>query len=1333
MAEEQGRRFKTGYLAPNINYGAIGRAAGEAFASPIAGAIVERAKKQEARLGAFKPDEAFMAAVPGQLNGKYKPGVQMALDVWQETATNFKANPNATNQLALTQARNQYSGHLEDAKFGSKHMLDQANQINSNQELLEQGLRDFNLNLLDEYAVAPTYKRQGNIVTVLNSDGGYDPYFDSSASASNAENLFMIQGSTEASYKYTANKMGDTMWADSFDQHAANNYYHNTEVIGEKIVAVSRNEDKFNEDFVDKYNSFAKTNKTVWNAVATEAYASTVIPNRDIVESDLENINTLYHPEYFEHVNSDNVSITKVTGFDDDGNPTYAVSEDELRDIAKDKGLDEDDLLKFREAQSLHVKSTKDRMYAYLPKVNPGSIDAARREAGGADGSLAGRIFPDYDPTTNRPAPDTTSDVEGIYGRTIDVTNDEGEVVGQQPDPQDTGRYFSINNSNRIADVTIDAAKLHIEKVIMNEGGEIVGYKVDKNLELLQEMMNASGGDPSEMQQAIMDALGGGSQIIQGGELFTKISDGLAQSQKTRTGPTYEQIIRTGRNELIGGATTTGDPVATGQGGAGGATGDPNSTQAMMDDVNVAIGNATNTTTTDPVTDPVTAPAAATDDVNTDDAPVDATDDTSAVDPELDVRTAVQSQDPEMSDTLATAASAVVGGGLGTVPEDIDESQGVAAEEDQAQGDVVEEPLVDLSNEVRDNAENPLTDEVIAEILTTTAGADSVATPVNTDVTAIIDSAADEPREMLDSMVIGTTEQIVNTVLSPELVAGIPAALEAIGDLDPVVEGGAEMINIDDGFARNPLAYVVKFTGVDETDLTQQEVIKRFFNSAVEGYSDDKTLAEVATQNAWCAAFAYTILKSVDDSDIDETFTDSEYQRVRALQYANYGSDVSFEEAKAGDIVVINKAGGGKFTEEITSETTGKSHVAFYLGEDPDNKDNVLILGGNQSRQGSGTGTVVNIKSYPKDEIGALRRMDNMEELTADQVKAVTDQFIPNMAMGGMVPEVEEKPKKEKKRGFFTRLFGGSKEQQDAGQKTGSIAEGATYDSGAFTDTEAGIVAFADPLATFTGEMDKLTKGEKMSFLDTDFFETAAGAAALKESGGDPGIAESARHRVDSVRSSFGKRSNPIGKGNIEDMTAEQIEDLWVGSPEKSQDLFNYVYGSKTQTGRDLGNTEEGDGYKYRGRGLIQVTGKGNYKRLSKIMGLDLVGDPDLILQPEVAIKAAAVWLTDPKKKKGYERIAKRYDYDLNNLDQRQANEVIINTIAGSKKDLFEESSSAPGEMKNHVTLWGLYKTHKTTFGEEEADKIFRDTYNIEFKTVKGVRKAFKIGSNKEA
>lgn len=56
-----------------------------------------------------------------------------------------------------------------------------------------------------------------------------------------------------------------------------------------------------------------------------------------------------------------------------------------------------------------------------------------------------------------------------------------------------------------------------------------------------------------------------------------------------------------------------------------------------------------------------------------------------------------------------------------------------------------------------------------------------------------------------------------------------------------------------------------------------------------------------------------------------------------------------------------------------------------------------------------------------------------------------------------------------------------------------------------------------------------------------------------------------------------------------------------------------------------LGNTEIGDGVKYHGRGYIQLTGKWNYERAGKALGLDLVKKPELVEKPEVAAKVA-VW-----------------------------------------------------------------------------------------------------------
>jgi hypothetical protein len=58
-----------------------------------------------------------------------------------------------------------------------------------------------------------------------------------------------------------------------------------------------------------------------------------------------------------------------------------------------------------------------------------------------------------------------------------------------------------------------------------------------------------------------------------------------------------------------------------------------------------------------------------------------------------------------------------------------------------------------------------------------------------------------------------------------------------------------------------------------------------------------------------------------------------------------------------------------------------------------------------------------------------------------------------------------------------------------------------------------------------------------------------------------------------------------------------------------------------------MGNTEEGDGYKYRGRGMIQLTGKANYEKYGKLLGIDLVNNPDLANDPAIAAQlATAYW-----------------------------------------------------------------------------------------------------------
>jgi putative chitinase len=63
--------------------------------------------------------------------------------------------------------------------------------------------------------------------------------------------------------------------------------------------------------------------------------------------------------------------------------------------------------------------------------------------------------------------------------------------------------------------------------------------------------------------------------------------------------------------------------------------------------------------------------------------------------------------------------------------------------------------------------------------------------------------------------------------------------------------------------------------------------------------------------------------------------------------------------------------------------------------------------------------------------------------------------------------------------------------------------------------------------------------------------------------------------------------------------------------------IANKVYGGR------MGNTEDGDGAKYIGRGLIQLTGKENYKNCSDGIGVDLVANPDLLSNPQYAALSA--------------------------------------------------------------------------------------------------------------
>ncbi|WP_336273708.1 glycoside hydrolase family 19 protein [Vreelandella indica] len=76
----------------------------------------------------------------------------------------------------------------------------------------------------------------------------------------------------------------------------------------------------------------------------------------------------------------------------------------------------------------------------------------------------------------------------------------------------------------------------------------------------------------------------------------------------------------------------------------------------------------------------------------------------------------------------------------------------------------------------------------------------------------------------------------------------------------------------------------------------------------------------------------------------------------------------------------------------------------------------------------------------------------------------------------------------------------------------------------------------------------------------------------------------------------------------------EAVEAAMAQGPEAIAEL---MYGGR------MGNTEPGDGHRYRGRGFTQLTGKDNYTAASESLGIDLVNNPDMAADPEVAAKVA--------------------------------------------------------------------------------------------------------------
>ena len=158
--------------------------------------------------------------------------------------------------------------------------------------------------------------------------------------------------------------------------------------------------------------------------------------------------------------------------------------------------------------------------------------------------------------------------------------------------------------------------------------------------------------------------------------------------------------------------------------------------------------------------------------------------------------------------------------------------------------------------------------------------------------------------------------------------------------------------------------------------------------------------------------------------------------------------------------------------------------------------------------------------------------------------------------------------------------------------------------------------------------------------------------------------------------------------------TAKRINQVWkkipleiaynlANNPEK---LGNYVYGGK------YGNSET-EGYKYRGRGLNQLTFKDNYKYFGNLIGQDLVKNPDLLNNFNIASDVVAVFFADTIKqgiKKG-----KFEKFNISKLED-------INTLEKGLKVSIQANAGLNTNFENNIVQEGYNK----------AKSIIQDLYS---------------------
>ena len=155
---------------------------------------------------------------------------------------------------------------------------------------------------------------------------------------------------------------------------------------------------------------------------------------------------------------------------------------------------------------------------------------------------------------------------------------------------------------------------------------------------------------------------------------------------------------------------------------------------------------------------------------------------------------------------------------------------------------------------------------------------------------------------------------------------------------------------------------------------------------------------------------------------------------------------------------------------------------------------------------------------------------------------------------------------------------------------------------------------YAGPLAVACKRFDIATRQRLAHF-----------AAQLgHESGGFKRLEENLNYSAEALAAKWPIR--PTVPGKTDTNFRRYTPELAAAHARKPETIANHIYNRI-----ELGNRQPGDGWRYRGRGLIQITGRANYAAAGRALGIPLESDPDQALKPWNAALIAGWFWSDKK------------------------------------------------------------------------------------------------------